>query len=336
MRQTTLGLGLAFLLCGHAFAVDPTLLNLVMPDAKVLAGANITSTVSSPTAQFLITKLGGFPLQQSPFADLGFNPLQNVTEILAATAADPSSPGGLLLARGTFPVGKITALATSGANTNWQVTTYGGATLLTLTSKGKVTTAVAFPNEPSLSNSVLIAGNLAQVQAAIDRITNPTSIDAALALTVSNLSAQDEWFVSAASVASLIPSQTNTNGPTTGPLAQVLPLLKSIQGFSGGVKFGDPVVLNAEAVENSAANAGALTAVIKLGLLMVGGFGSNTNGNQELAGLAQILQNTQVTTPPGSNVVDLSLTVREDQIETLINSAAANVKVKPAAFPTQR
>ena len=339
MRQITLGLSFAaaLLLSGNAFAVDPQLLNLVMPDAKVLAGANITSTVSSPTAQFLITKLGGFPLQQGPFAALGFNPLQDVTEILAATAADPSSPGGLLLARGTFPVDKITALATSGANTNWQVSTYGGATLLTLTNKGKVSTAVAFPNDPSLSNSILIAGNLAAVQAAIDRMTTPSAIDASLALTVNNLSQnEDEWFLSTASVASLIPSQANTNDPTTGPLAQVLPLLKSIQGFSGGLKFGDTVTLTAEAVENSPQNAGALTAVIRLGQLMVGGFSSNQNANPELAGLIKILQTMQVTTN-GSNV-DLSLAVPEAQIETLINSAAANVKVKvkPAAFPTQR
>ncbi len=106
MRQTTLGLSFAaaLLLAGNAFAVDPQLMNLVMPDAKVLAGANITSTVTSPTAQFLIMKLGGVQIPTGPLASLGFNPLQDVTEILAATTADPSSPAGLVLARGTFPV----------------------------------------------------------------------------------------------------------------------------------------------------------------------------------------------------------------------------------------
>ncbi len=210
------------------------------------------------------------------------------------------------------------------------MSTYGAATLLTLTNKGKVTAAVAFPN-----NSILIAGDLASVKAAVNRSTGANSIDAALALTVNNLSStEDEWIVSAASVASLIPSQANTNAPTTGPLAQVLPLLQSIQGFSGGLKFGDPVIVNAEAVENSAANAGALTAVIKLGQVMVGGFSSNQNANQELAGLAAILQTMQVTTN-GSNV-DLSLAVPEAQIETMINSAAINAKAKPASLSIQR
>jgi hypothetical protein len=330
MRQTAFVP--ALLLCGlalsaNAYTVDPNLMNLVMPDAKILAGGNITNTVSSPTAQFLITKLGGMPLEEGPFAALGFNPLQNVTEILAATAADPAHPGGLILAAGTFPVEKITALAKSSSK--WQVSTYGGATLLTFAAKGK-TQAIAFPP----NDSILIAGDLASVEAAIDRSTGANSIDPTLALQVSNLSSnEDEWLVSSVSIASLIPSQTSdTNAPTTGPLAQVLPLLKSIQGFSGGVKFGNPVTLTAEAVENSPQNAGALTAVIKLGLLMVSGVSSNQSGNQELAGLAQILQTMQVTTN-GSNV-DISLAVPEGQIESLINSAAATVKLKPAALRT--
>lgn len=327
MRQTTVIP--ALLLCGiaftaNAYTVDPNLMNLVMPDAKILAGGNITNTVSSPTAQFLITKLGGMPLQDGPFAALGFNPLQNVTEILVASSANAASPGGLFLAAGTFPVDKITALATS-PNSKWQVSTYGGATLFALTNKQNKTTAIAFPP----GNSIVIAGDLASVQAAIDRSTAANSIDPALALQVTNLSAnEDAWFVSSASVASLLPPQSGTSAPATGPLAQVLPLLQSIQGFSGGVKFGDPVTLTAEAVENSPQNAGALNAVIKLGLLMVGGLSSNQSTNQELAGLASLLQTTQVTTN-GSNV-DISLAVPEAQIEKLINSAAINVKVKPA------
>lgn len=320
MRQISLVLG--FLACGacavNAFAVDPRLMNLVMPDAKVLAGANITSSISSPTAQFLITQFGGIQLPTGPLSTLGFNPLQDVTELLAATSANPASPDALVLAAGTFPVDKITALATSGPNTKWQVSTYGGATVLSITSKNNAT-AVAFPN-----NSILIAGSLGSVQAAIDRSTGANSIDPALALAVNNLSStEDEWLVSSASVAALIPSQAATGAPTAGPLAQVLPLLQSIQGFSGGVKFGDPVTLTGQATENSPQNAGALTAVIKLGLLMVGGLSSNQSGNQELAGLVQILQNTQVTAN-GSNV-NLSLSVPEAQIETLLKN------VRPAA-----
>lgn len=338
MRQTTLGLSFAaaFLLsasafaqspCATSFTVDPQLMNLVMPNARIMAGANVTSAIASPLGQFLVNKLtasGHF--QNSPFAALGFNPLQAVTQLLAATPADKSNPGGLVLMLGTFPVQQLSSLVQSGSNTKWQVTSYGGATLFTNTNaKGKVTIAFAFP-----SNSILIAGDVTSVEAAIDRsTTGASSIDPTLSQTVNQLScSEDEWFASSASVASLLGAQTNSSTPATGPLAQILPLLQSIQGFSGGVKFGDNVALTVEAVENSPQNATALNAVIKLGLLMVGSVSSGQRGNPELASLVQILQTMQVTTN-GSNV-DLSLTVPESQVESLLNSAAI-LKVSPAA-----
>jgi len=314
MRQTTLILGL--LLCGNAFAVDPQLMNLVMPDAKILAGANMTTTISSPLGQFLLTKIassGNAP--QGVFGSLGFNPLQDVTEILAASPANQSQPGGLILARGTFPVDSITALVTSqGAGSKWQLSTYGGATLITLTgTKAKVPIAVAF-----LGNSIAILGDLTSVKAAIDRSTAANSIDPALALTVNQLSgSEDEWLVSSASVASLLPS--NVSAPSSGPLAQVLPVLQSIQSFNGGIKFGDNVALTGEITENSPQNATALNAVIKLAMIMLGSVSSNNSGNQQLANLLQVLQQLQVTTD-GANV-NLALSIPESQIESLINSA---------------
>lgn len=340
MRQTTLGLSLAAALvlagsafaqnpCTTSFAVDPRLMNLVMPNAKIMAGANVTSAISSPLGQFLVNKLAASGnLQNSPFAALGFNPIQDVTEILAATSADKSSPGGLVLMLGTFPVNNLVALAQSGGNTKWQVTNYGGATLFTNTNaNGKVTIAFAFPP----SNSILIAGDLPSVKAAIDQsAAGSSSIDPGLAQTVNQLScSEDEWVASSASLASLLPPQPNSSTSATGPFAQVLPLLQSIQGFSGGVKLGDPVALTGEAVENSPQNANALNAVIKLGLLMVGSVSTGQQGNQELASLLQLLQTMQVTTS-GSNV-DLSLTIPESQIESLLNNVPF-FKVSPAAL----
>jgi len=339
MRQTTLGLSLAAALllggsafaadpCTNSFSVDPRLMNLVMPDAGILAGANVTSSVASPLGRFLVTKLtASGHLQNTPFAALGFNPLQDVTEILAATSASQSSPGGLVMMLGTFPVDKLSALATSGSNKNWQVGAYGGATLFTnLSAKGKATIAFAFPND-----SMLIAGDLNSVQAAIDRSTGVNSIDPALAQRVNHFSCtEDQWFTSSASIASLFPADTSSKEPTTGPLAQIAPLLKSIQSFSGGIKFGDTIALTGEAVENSPQNANALNAVIRLGLLMVGSVSSNQKGNQELAGLIQLLQTMQITTN-GSNV-DLSLNIPESQVESFINSTPIGIfSIRPAA-----
>jgi hypothetical protein len=224
--------------------------------------------------------------------------------------ADPANPSGLLLARGTFPVDTITA-SLSGASGKWQLTTYGGATLLNSTNpKGKVTFAVAF-----LGNSVAVAGDLASVKAAIDRSTGTNSIDPALAAIVNQLSTnEDEWLVSSTSVASLLPANTAAAAPATGPAATLLPMLKNIQSFNGGVKFGDNVAFTAEAVASDPQNAAALQAVVKLGIVLVG---ANV----------PMLQGLQVST--NGSAVDLSLSVPEAQIENLVNKAP--VAVKPAS-----
>ena len=322
MRQTAV---LSLVLAGaitsgtSAFAADPNLLNLVMPDAKVLAGVNVTSARISPLGQFVISKIGlvGQEPQQF-FAATGFNPLQDVTEILAATSADPTNPGGLILASGTFSVDKITA-ALAG-KTNLQVQSYGGAILIVATdAKANVTHAVAF-----FGTTLAIAGDITSVKAAIDRKTNPTSIDAALAVKVNQLSgSEDEWLISTASIAALLPAGAGAGA--TGPAAQVLPLFKSIQGFSGGVKFGDSVAITGEAVATTAQNASALEAVIKLGLALVSSNSAAVAKDPVLAQVIPLLQNLQVTTKDAA--VDLALSIPEAQIEALVNSAqAANIK----------
>jgi hypothetical protein len=322
MRQTAVLL--SFLSCfglfvtasGTAFAADPQLMNLVMPDAKILAGVNVTSAENSPLGQFLLSKLGllgGVP--QDFITATGFNPLQDVTEILAATAADPSNPGGLVLARGTFPVDKLGGLL--AGKKNWQVTTYGGATLVSTTNP-KEKQAVAF-----IGNSIAVAGNLASVEAAIDRSTGANSIDPALTLTVNQLSgSEDEWLASLASVGSLLPANATLGAAgTANPAAtMILPLLKNIQAFNGGVKFGDTVAITGQAVTSSPQNASALNSVIRLGIVLAA-----SAGNKQLAGLTQFLQTLQVTTE--GPAVDLSLSIPESQIETLVNSAPTAPRV---------
>src|SRR4051794_38582073 len=84
-----------------AFAADPQLMNMVMPDAKILAGLNAASARTSPFGQFVITKIGMLGQEPQKFiAATGFDPLQDVSEVLAASAADPAKPGGILLVRG--------------------------------------------------------------------------------------------------------------------------------------------------------------------------------------------------------------------------------------------
>jgi len=325
MRQIAVLLSLC--LSGTAFAADSQLMNLVMPDAKILAGVNAASAVASPLGQFVLTKIGQLP--QGFITATGFNPLQDVSEVLAATAADPSNPGGLVLARGTFPVDKITATLSAGSS-NWQVTTYGGATLMSNTNpKEKVASAVAF-----IGSSIAVAGDLASVKAAIDRSSGTNSIDPALAVTVNQLStSEDEWLASSVSIGSLFNANTIPGSASaqaaTGPAAILLPILQNIQSLNGGVKFGDNVVVTGQAVTNSPQNAAALSAVINLGITLGGSMAANAAKNPQLTDAVQLLQAVQITT--NGSAVDVSLSMPEARIEALVNSLPAQTKAVASA-----
>jgi hypothetical protein len=307
-----------------AFAADPALMNLVMPDAKVLAGVNVTSTRNSPLGQFVMSKLGAIA-QDASFGQLGFNPIQNVSELLVASPANTGTPTGLIMATGNFPVDKLTAAATGQTNT--QVQSYGGATLLINSdSTNNVTHAVAF-----LGNTIAIAGDLASVKAAIDRNGGPAvSIDPTLAAKMNQLSStEDQWLVSIAPVASLIPAGVTPASTPQGPVAQVLPLLKSVQSFDGGVKLGNTIAITGEAIANNPKNAQALQAVVNLGLALVSSL--NTSKDPHMAELVQLLQTIQ-TSVDGSTV-NLALSIPESQVETLVNSLP---RTKLVAAPAGR
>jgi hypothetical protein len=92
---------------GATSVIDPNLLNLAMPDAKVLAGVNATTAKTSPLGQFLISQLqGSIPQLQGAIAVTGFNPFTDVTQVLMAGGADPAKPGWLLLSSGDSGSGR--------------------------------------------------------------------------------------------------------------------------------------------------------------------------------------------------------------------------------------
>jgi hypothetical protein len=298
-----------------AFAADPQLLTMVMPDARIMAGMNATKARSTPFGQFVVSKVSLLGAEVQPLiAATGFDPFQDVTEVLAATAADPTKPTGILLVRGNFNPDKITALVTGRSGV--LVEPYDGSTLISLTNpKNNNAMAVAF-----IGSSIAVAGDLASVKAAVDRNGGAVTIDPALATQVSQLSStEDAWVASSASLASLMPANAGT--PTTsatGPAAQVLPILKSIQSFSGGVNFAANIQLSAQATTNSPQNGAALGAVLQLGLNLLS---MNATNNAQLASFAQTVQIT-----PNGPAVSVSASIPEAQVEALVNQF-----LKPAA-----
>jgi len=307
-RTGSVSIILAF--CGaSAFAADTQLLNLVMPDAQVMAGVNVTNAETTPFGQYLLTKLtSNDPGLQTFVTQTGFDPTKDVTEVLAASSGTPASHSGLLLAKGSFNVTQL--LAAIANDTKHLVSTYGGATLITST-KGADNFGVAF-----LGTTIAVAGDLTSVKAAIDRSSGVNSIGPALAAQVQTLSTtEDAWSVSIESLGALIPGGVGTSS-TNAFATQTLQIVKNIQSASSGVKFGANVQFTAQAVSDTPQDATALADVIKMvaGLVSMSAAGQTGDG----PAIGQLLQSLQVSATGAT--VNISASVPETQIEALLSA----------------
>ncbi len=299
---------LAFVLSASLLhGADAALLNLLMPDAKVVAGVNVDQSVSSPFGQFLLAQL---PTNDPGLAKLmaatGFDPRRDLHEILTGTDGQRH---GIVLARGNFDAARIFAAAQAAGGQT--VETYSGVQILT----GKKTSR---PHGLAiLGDSIAIAGDLDSVHGAIDRRSAAsTLIEPALASQVEQLSGSfDAWSVSILPLSTLA-SQVGSGGNLNDLLNSTL--LKTIQQTGGGVKFGDTIEVSAQAVSNSSQNATALADVLRFlaNMVQVNAPASSS------AALGALLQNLSVQAD--GNTVNLTLTIPEKQLEDLVRTAEQN------------
>jgi hypothetical protein len=130
------------------------------------------------------------------------------------------------------------------------------------------------------------------------------------------------------------PAATPAN-PAAAFETQIAQMFSSIQTSSGGIKFGDNIVITGQAVANNAANAtsmaNVLQAVVSLASMAGTQAGAGTQ-NSQLASLAGILQGLKVTASGVS--INLALSIPETQIESILNSMKTLAKpaVKPAVI----
>ena len=307
---------------GAASAADPHLLNLVMPDARVVAGVNVASAEASPLGQFLMSRMTGAMGPQ--LAGIPFDFRRDITEFIAAAPA-PAAAGapksGLIAAMGNFPVDQLTAALTgnNAGKNGATIQNYAGATMIT-ESGGN---AVAF-----LGNTVAIAGDLASVKAALDRSGAVNALAPDLAAQVQTLgTANDFWAVSLSPISSMVPG-LSSGGAANGPGGQILQMLNSIQASTVAVKFGVNIDLAVQLTANDPSNAKALADVLQAMATLFAMSGGGNN-NPQAAQLLQILQQLKVSA--NGPAVNIALSVPETQIETIINSQT-KAAVKPAAL----
>jgi hypothetical protein len=291
-----------------AKAADPQLLNLVMPDAKVLAGVNVDQAKTTPFGQYVLGLIQSSQNQhlQELTAQTGFDPTRDVHEVLVATPAVPAGRSGLFLARGNFQPATILSLATQhGAASE----TYAGVAII---EDPKAQNGVAF-----LSSTIVVAGDLASVKGAIDRQTKVSglTLPATLITQVTQWSgSEDAWAISLVPTASLKVPNGAPNLPGVG--AQGTTAFQSIQQAAGGVKFGTNVVVTAQAQADTAQNAQSMGDALKL-LASLAQMQSQNN-----AAVTALLAGLTIT--PAGNLLNVTVRIPEDQIQQFITHGAAH------------
>lgn len=290
-------------------AVDQNLLNLVMPDAKILAGVNVASAKSSPFGQYVLAQIAPHNEELQKMAVMtGFDPRQDLVEILAATNGATGSHTGLALASGTFNTSAIIAAATAHGGT---MEIYKGATIISDPNpKATEPGGIAF-----LSSTIAVAGDLANVKAAIDRQSAPSKIDAGLAKQASDLSAtQDAWVVSI--IAPPAPPKPAVAGPQQGagnPAAMIpMNALQQIQSGSAGVKFGTNIVVTAQAQADNAQNAANLAGMLQLLANMAK---MQSDKNPQVAALANAL-----TVSSSGTTINATFTLPQEMLQQMVSS----------------
>src|SRR5436190_11248687 len=167
---------------GTISAADRQLLGLMMPDAKVLAGMNVTQVRNSPYGQYLL--LQG-PFNQPHFQQFvqatGFDPLRDLTGLVAATPGMPGDKSGLAAVRGTFQIAQIVAFVKL---TGGKVDESQGVPLI-VSPDGQMAIALVDP-------TLALAGDPNSVAAALARRSAPSTLDPALVAKANALSVTED------------------------------------------------------------------------------------------------------------------------------------------------
>jgi len=298
-----------------ASAADSQLLSMVMPDAKVLAGVNVDSAKGSPFGLYMLTQMQSNNTDLNQLIALtGFDPTRDVHEVLAATSATPGgkTPTGLVLARGNFDIAMITAAATAkGAVTE----TYNGATIVEDPQK---MAGIAFVN-----STLVVAGDIGNVKAAIDRPSTGQALPTAVTSQVSQWSGnEDAWIVTTVPLGALMPSHDAAGAAGSNPMGNPMAgVMQQIQQMSGGVKFGNSVVGTAAIQADNAADATQLAATMQF---LVNLIQMQSQKDPQMASLAQAF-----SVAAQGTTVNVKMTLPEAQFQQLFQMEKKAAGVSP-------
>jgi len=240
-----------------ALGADAGLLNLVMPEAKVIAGMDVARAKSSPFGQLFMKNMNLRDEDLVRFLALtGFDPARDVTEVVIASVDTNTSAGAnsILLVRGNFDGARLRAALVRNGLSVLQVVT-GVEMLAKKGEKG----AVAF-----VDASLAVAGDAAAVKAALERRAGGMGLPAATYAKAQDMSREnDVWMVTSLPVAQLAEKMPeNAPGQLNGMMKG--DMFRSVEQASMGVKFAATMLhLTMEAAVRSDKDATAMADVAR-------------------------------------------------------------------------
>ncbi|MBZ5579853.1 MAG: hypothetical protein LAP40_25130 [Acidobacteriia bacterium] len=236
---------LPLMLAAPAFCADAALVDLLPPDTQIVIGARVRAVVESDLARTLTPEIQQVPQAQglqvnweTIVAMAGFDPLHDIEEVIVATNGQGPKAPTLVVARGKFPVEKLSAGGES----------YHGVPLMSV--KTQADGVFAF-----LDGNVALAGDAGAVKAAIDRRGSASGLPSALGAKIADYQARYEiWGIvnRTEALAGYLPSQSKQAGP-----------FDSIDRLQFGVGLKDGLAVFAEAHARSLKDADQLASTLQ-------------------------------------------------------------------------
>jgi len=311
--QTTV---LSLILSASAiFAADSALLNLVMPEARMVMGIDVERARDSFLGRKLLEQMDSHNGEFAKFVAMtGFDPRRDLREVIVATPdVNTKNPPALILVRGVFDTGRINGfLKTAGVAAAENL---GGVDFYTqANSKEDMGFAL-------IDGSLAIAGPKEVVRAALRRRTGTGSaLTASTYSKVQSLSrGNDIWAVTSIPVAELSSAMPGGNAGTGGMMGG--DAFKGIEQAAMGIKFGNEAMeLTAETVSKTEKDATGIADVVRFLSTMV----QMNREKPEVKAFATALDAMKLTTDAKTTTLTISLPMAE--MEKMFKS-----QIKPAA-----
>ncbi len=305
----------ASLLAGGADAANPGLLDLAMPDAKVLMGVQVRRILASPFGESLQAQLGAqAPEMAQLIAATGFDPFGDLEEILIASPGGNDAPS-LLAVRGSFdPVVQSQRLRQSGR----VLDVVDGIEVFTglRSNKDGPPQGWAF-----LDATTVIAGDLARLRDAIRNRHVAAALDPEIRREIGALSARYDVWVVAETPSDALAGRLPSGDSPQAPQAMNL---QSMRRFSGGLRFSPDMEIAAELLARSEKDAAELAGAMRI----LAGLFQAQQAKQGGRPGPNLLERLQISVDGGA--VRLALTIPEAELREALERHAARAATAPA------